>query len=57
MLAELLNADEIFFSSSSAATCRIVEVDGRPAGGRDLETFVAIRDAYQAEMRAEAAGA
>ena len=51
---EMLSADEVFSSSSSAITCRIVEIDGKPVGGRDEKTFGVIRDAYQAEIRAEA---
>ena len=46
-------ADEVFFSSSSALTCRIGEIDGKPVGMKDEKTFAAIRDAYQAELRAE----
>ena len=50
---EMMAADEVFFSSSSALTCRIREIDGRAVGMRDEKTFGAIRDAYQAEMKAE----
>ena len=52
-LDEMMAADEVFFSSSSALTCRIREIDGRAVGMRDEKTFGAIRDAYQAEMKAE----
>ena len=52
-LDEMMAADEVFFSSSSALTCRIREIDGRSVGMRDEKTFGAIRDAYQAEMKAE----
>ena len=44
---ELMAADEVFFSSSSAVTCRIREIDGKPVGMRDEETFAKIRDGYQ----------
>ena len=50
---EMMAADEVFFSSSSALTCRIGEIDGKPVGMKDEKTFAAIRDAYQAELRAE----
>ena len=52
-VAEMMAADEVFFSSSSALTCRIREIDGKSVGMRDEKTFGAIRDAYQAEMKAE----
>lgn len=51
---EMMNADEIFSSSASAITCRITEIDGKAVGGKDEKTFGSIRDAYQAEIRAEA---
>ncbi len=52
-LEEMMAADEIFFSSSSALTCRIGTIDGRSVGLRDEKTFGAIRDAYQADIRKE----
>ena len=45
---ELMTADEVFFSSSSALTSRVCEIDGKPVGMKDEKTFAAIRDAYQA---------
>ena len=53
-LQELMGADEVFFSSSSAFTCRVREVDGIPVGMKDGATFGRIRDAYQEEVRREA---
>ena len=50
---EMMEADEVFFSSSSALTCRIGEIDGKPVGMKDEKTFAIIRDAYQAELVAE----
>ena len=50
---EMMAADEVFFSSSSALTCRIREIDGKPVGMKDEKTFGAIRDAYQQELKAE----
>ena len=50
---EMMAADEVFFSSSSALTCRIREIDGQPVGMKDERTFGAIRDAYQQELKAE----
>ena len=52
-VAEMMDADEVFFSSSSALTCRIGEIDGKPVGMKDEKTFAVIRDAYQAELKAE----
>ncbi|MDO5377468.1 MAG: aminotransferase class IV [Clostridia bacterium] len=50
---EMMEADEIFFSSSSNLTCRIGEIDGKRVGLKDEKTFGAIRDAYQLEMKNE----
>ena len=50
---ELMDADEIFFSSSSALTCRVKEIDGKPVGMKDEATFAKIRDAYQALVKKE----
>ena len=52
-IEEMMRADEVFFSSSSALTCRIKEIDGKPVGMKDEKTFAMIRDAYQAELEAE----
>ena len=53
-LDEMMDADEIFFSSSSALTCRIGEIDGKKVGCKDEKTFARIRDGYQREMKKEA---
>ena len=50
---EMMEADEVFFSSSSALTCRVREIDGKAVGMKDEKTFAAIRDAYQALVRRE----
>lgn len=52
-LAEMMAADEVFLSSSSALTSRVNVIDGQPVGCRDEKTFARIRDAYQQEMREE----
>lgn len=36
-LEEMMNADEVFFTSASALCCRIEEIDGKKVGGRDAE--------------------
>ena len=53
-LEDMMNADEVFFSSSSALTCRIGEIDGRKVGLKDEKTFSVIRDGYQKEIKREA---
>ena len=50
---ELMAADEVFFSSSSAVTCRVREIDGKAVGMRDEATFAKIRDAYQRKIKEE----
>ena len=50
---ELMESDEVFFSSSSAVTCRVREIDGKPVGMRDEATFARIRDAYQRKIKEE----
>lgn len=50
---ELMEADEIFFTSSSALACRVKEIDGKAVGMRDEETFARIRDAYQRLVKEE----
>ncbi len=52
-LEELMAADEVFFSSSSALTSRVCEIDGMPVGMRDEKTFGLIRDTYQEKLVAE----
>ena len=46
-------ADEIFFTSSSALSSRVGEIDGKPVGLKDEKTFAAIRDEYQRRVKAE----
>lgn len=53
---ELMEADEVFFSSSSALTCRVREIDGRPVGMKDEAAFSRIRDAYQRLVSAQCGG-
>ena len=39
--------------TSSGTSFPNMSLDGIPVGGRDMKTFCAIRDAYEAERRAE----
>ena len=50
---ELMAADEVFFSSSSAVTSRVREIDGKAVGMRDEATFAKIRDGYQRKIKEE----
>ncbi len=50
---EMMDADEIFFSSSSALTSRVCAIDGKPAGMKDERTFALIRDTYQQDVARE----
>jgi D-alanine transaminase len=52
-LAELMDADEVFFTSSSALCSRVKEIDGKPVGMKDEKTFAAIRNEYQRRVKAE----
>ena len=42
-LDTLLGADEILVTSSSSLCLRALEIDGRPVGGRDAETYEKLR--------------
>ncbi len=53
---EMMEADEIFFTSASALCCRIREIDGKRVGGRDPELFERICRAAWEEALAEAQG-
>lgn len=55
-VAQMMAADEVFFSSSSALTCRIGEIDGKRVGVKDEANFAKIRDAYQEKVREECGG-
>ena len=46
---EMMDADEVFFTSASALCCRIREIDGKPVGGRDEALIRRIQAAAWAE--------
>ena len=52
-LEEMMNADEVFFTSASALCCRIEEIDGKKVGGRDAELIARIQKAAWDEALAE----
>lgn len=44
-LAELLDADEVLITSASALCIRVIEVDGKPVGGKAAYTVKQLQDA------------
>lgn len=42
---EMMQADEVFFTSASALCCRIAQIDHQPVGGRDPELIARIQKA------------
>ena len=52
-LDEMMAADEVFFSSSSALTSRVSAIDGKLVGMKDEKTFAIIRDTYQDDVAQE----
>ena len=49
-LDDLMNADEIFVTSSGNLIMRALEADGKKIGGRDPETFEKLRAALLDEF-------
>ena len=52
---EMMDADEVFFTSCSALCCRIAEIDGKKVGGRDPQLIKRIQDAAWQEAMEEVA--
>ena len=52
---EMMEADEVFFTSASALCCRITEIDGKRVGGKDPQLMKKLQDAAWAEAMAEVA--
>ena len=50
---EMMEADEVFFTSASALCCRIEEIDGQKVGGRAPELIAWIQKAAWDEALAE----
>ena len=50
---EMMEADEVFFTSASALCCRIREIDGRSDGGKAPGLIKRIQDAACAEALSE----
>lgn len=53
-VSEMMDADEVFFSSSSAPICRVGQIDGKPVGRKDERTFARIRDERWREIMEQA---
>ena len=53
-LEEMMDADEIIFTSASALCCRVTRIDGKPVGGKDFALFDRIRQAAKREIVEEA---
>ncbi len=51
---EMMDADEVFFTSASALCCRVTCIDGKAVGGRDPQLFERIRQAALDEAMREA---
>jgi len=50
-MVELMNADEIIVTSSSALCMKVESIDGIPVGGKDPERLKLLQDAYLAKFR------
>ena len=48
-MVELMNADEIIVTSSSALCIRVESIDGIPVGGKDPATLKKLQDALVAD--------
>ena len=53
-LDELMDADEVIFTSASAQCCRVTTIDGKSVGGKDFALFDRIRQAAKREIIEEA---
>ena len=53
-LEEMMDADEVIFTSASALCCRVTKIDGKAVGGRDFALFDRIRQAAKREIIEEA---
>ncbi len=52
-MVELMNADEIIVTSSSALCMRVEHIDGIPVGGKDRQRLQLLQDAYAAKFKRE----
>ena len=54
-MVELMNADEIIVTSSSALCMMVESIDGIPVGGKDRKRLKLLQDAYLAKFQRETA--
>ena len=54
-MVELMNADEIIVTSSSALCMKVESIDGIPVGGKDPQHIQLLQDAYLAKFQQETA--
>ena len=54
-MVELMNADEVIVTSSSALCMKVESIDGIPVGGRDPQRLKLLQDAYLAKFQRETA--
>lgn len=54
---EMMEADEVFFTSASALCCRVTRIDGKTVGGRDEKLIRRIQEAAWNEALEEARAA
>ena len=55
-MVELMNADEVIVTSSSALCMKVESIDGIPVGGKDPQRIQLLQDAYLAKFQRETAG-
>ena len=51
-LNELMNADEVIYTSAGALCCPVGQIDGKPVGGRAPELLKTLQDASMARLHA-----
>ena len=54
-MVELMNADEVIVTSSSALCMKVESIDGIPVGGKDPQRLKLLQDAYLAKFQRETA--
>jgi D-alanine transaminase len=52
-VSQMMDADEVIFTSAGALCCSVKEIDGKPVGGKAPELLKTLQDAYLARFNAE----
>ncbi len=55
-VSELMDADEVFVTSTTSFIRRVVEIDGKPVGGRDEENYLTLKNYMWNRFIAETEG-